>query len=137
MLLNNVKHKSYNFGLGDFSSTAQVNFKSGNTGASALTNFSFSDSTNDGTPSVLIKSLDSIYKDEHIPNHDSIIKIDVEGMEINVINGMKKFLSDATNIMLIIEDLHTGRNAIEKALLEIGDFTVERIDDENIAAWKN
>jgi len=66
-----------------------------------------------------------------------LIKIDVEGMELNVLKGMEKILSNKKDICLIIETKHSGDTEIKKMLNQFGDFKFENIDEFNMLATKS
>jgi hypothetical protein len=65
-----------------------------------------------------------------------LIKIDIEGMELNAIRGMKKTLTENKNIYLIIETKHSGEQNIKKLLKEFGNFKFKNIDEFNMLAVK-
>ncbi len=66
-----------------------------------------------------------------------LIKIDIEGMELNALKGMRKTLSKKKNIILIIETKHSGEQNIRELLKEFGNFKFENIDEFNMLAIKN
>ncbi|PKP35269.1 MAG: hypothetical protein CVU00_03160 [Bacteroidetes bacterium HGW-Bacteroidetes-17] len=66
-----------------------------------------------------------------------LIKIDVEGMELNVLAGMEKLLGNKKDICLIIETKHSGDTEIKNMLNQFGDFRFESIDEFNMLATKS
>jgi len=66
-----------------------------------------------------------------------LIKIDVEGMELNVLAGMEKLLGIKKDICLIIETKHSGGEEIKKMLNGFGNFRFEIIDEFNMLATKS
>lgn len=64
------------------------------------------------------------------------MKIDVEGMEINVIEGAINFLKAFPNILIVMETIHSGEGKIKSLLNSIVDFEYYKIDHFNMAAKK-
>lgn len=65
-----------------------------------------------------------------------LIKIDIEGMELKALKGMKRTLSDKKNFSLIIETKHSDEQKIKKLLNKFGSFQFENIDEFNMLATK-
>ena len=88
--------------------------------------------------------------DKIIPSSEKIgfIKIDVEGHELDIINGAKKLISkDKPNLMIEIEEQHTGVSNIEiiKQIKELGyecyflnnHFQLKVVNQQNIKNISN
>lgn len=91
----------------------------------------------DQEPNVNIETLDDLCKQFDLPpNARILMKLDVEGMEIEVINGGRNFIRNSQNLSIIYEHFveHDLKN--DKALLEIADFKVHDIDGINRIAVK-
>jgi FkbM family methyltransferase len=135
ILLNNYQDviTPYNLGLGSENKEVSFIFDPINTGASHINS-----QNEDGIETkVAIHPLDSMYKDFGFKDDAKILcKIDVEGMEVDVIKGAKEFLSSFENLHLILETDHSGVQPIKEALSEVGNFEFVAIDDLNIAAIK-
>lgn len=132
--------KVFPVGLGSFKHTANFTFDPVNTGASHLTddhidaeiivNPIFEDSE--------IVTLDSLIDELNIdPSKKIIIKIDVEGMEIDVLKGAAQFLRKYPHILIVMESIHSGKEKLTEELLSICDFTIYQVDGLNMAARKN
>jgi hypothetical protein len=52
---------------------------------------------------VQVKKLDDFLKNEGMFDHSTIMKIDVEGFEENVVSGAEEFIRNSRNLLLIIE----------------------------------
>lgn len=101
--LNNLDEKNkisiFNFGLydKDFETVINYNFK-----CSSSSSITYK-SNNDIELPITLKSFDSLNID--LAEYDDVvIKIDVEGSEINALKGMSVFLKNK-NVTLLIEDL--------------------------------
>ncbi|MCK5824543.1 MAG: FkbM family methyltransferase [Ichthyobacteriaceae bacterium] len=81
---------------------------------------------------VEIKKFDSVFESMNIGYDTPIImKIDVEGMEADVIEGAENFFSKASRILLIFES-HTRSSKTLTALSKIAMFTFVDMDELNI-----
>jgi FkbM family methyltransferase len=65
-----------------------------------------------------------------------LIKIDVEGMEIEVVQGMEELLRSDKNICMIIESKHSGIKNLTNLLNKFSKFKFEQIDEFNMLAIK-
>ncbi|MEA3504657.1 MAG: FkbM family methyltransferase [Bacteroidota bacterium] len=136
LLLNKLQSKitTYNIALGEKDTDANFIFDPINTGASHIAKKSDSD---DNTTTVHISTFDSLLPELNIPIEAKImIKIDVEGMEIEVLNGAKKFLQSYPNLLLFMESKHSEENNIREKLDTLGDFEYLRVDNYNMASKK-
>lgn len=133
--LNTIR--AFNFGLGNENTQTSFVVHPVNTGAShALTP---GESIPEGfrLAKVEIRKLDAIAPELKL-NQDKpiLIKIDVEGMEADVLRGAAQFLQSCKDVMIILEDTHSGNTPIKKTLAEIGDFETGRVDNLNMFAIK-
>ncbi len=132
--LNNLGHKikPFPFALGDENTEVFFVFNPVNTGASHR--------VRDDMPTdckVQQRTMDSLLPELGIlPSDQVLFKLDVEGMENEAIRGAKDFIRDQPGLTLIIEDKHSGDEAIKKTLSEIAPFEFGIIDDYNIFARK-
>lgn len=124
----------FNIGLGQVSETLDFIFDPMNTGASHNAKY-------DGKgihEIVEINLFDDIFDQLKItPTDKVLIKIDVEGMEVDVIKGAKYFLSNHPNILIVMESILTGEDNIKNIFKEIGNFEFFEIDNSNIACKKS
>ena len=139
--LNNLSEKVRLFpiGLGSHEYRANFTFDPVNTGASHLTddhidaeiieNPEFEDTD--------IKTLDSLIETMNIGTEKRIIiKIDVEGMELEVLEGAATFLKKYPNILIIMESIHSGKEKLSALLKTIDNFEILEVDSLNMAAIK-
>ncbi len=81
---------------------------------------------------VEIKRFDDIYTALDLENSRGVImKIDAEGMEGEVIDGARQFLSSVNKLFLIFE-AHTGADATIRTLQEIAQCEIVDLDELNI-----
>jgi len=132
--LNNLKStiQAYSVGLGDQNETVNFVFNPVNTGASHIA------SDNDqANCTAEIRTFDSLLPELNIDKEENIlIKLDLEGMEIEAIRGASNFLRDYPNIMIVIEDKHTGQIPIKGVLNQLASFEFEVVDNYNFCAKK-
>jgi FkbM family methyltransferase len=132
--LNNLLNKVtiFPYGLGDSSYHTSYSFNPVNTGASRIERNTTTDQNR-----AQITKLDWLMLEMGIGQDESIfIKLDVEGMEVEAIRGAAIFLKYYPKITLIIEDVHSGQEAIKKALNEIAIFEFGKVDYLNMYAKK-
>jgi hypothetical protein len=95
------------------------------------------DQANALTQKFEINALNDIYESFHLPKESRIlVKIDVEGMEVDMIKGASNFFNHFDNITLIIEEKLTGESSIRSSLSAICDFEFGIVDNFNIYARK-
>ncbi|RYE50628.1 MAG: FkbM family methyltransferase [Sphingobacteriales bacterium] len=88
-------------------------------------------------PNVTIEVLDQLYTQFGIsPNARILLKLDVEGMETEVISGGTNFIKGSKNISIIYEHFVENNFQNDKALLAIGEFDIHDIDGVNRVAIK-
>lgn len=136
LLLNNLHDKVafYNFGLSAKEQDVDFVFEPVNTGASHIA--SSHDEAGEHVP-VKVKPLDAIYDQLGISPDDKVmIKVDTEGMEVDVIEGAKNFLTNQKHLIMVLESIHSEAKPIEEALNKIASFEYSRVDDLNIATRK-
>ncbi len=85
---------------------------------------------------VQIQKFDELNIEEIKKSKSIIIKIDVEGMEMEVVKGMEKLLQSDKNICIIIESKHSGINNLTTLLNKFNKFKFEQIDEFNMLAIK-
>lgn len=88
-------------------------------------------------PNAEIDTLDNIMKS--VPLSSSarvIIKLDVEGMEVEAINGAKSFIAGCKNLRIIYEHFMEDNFRNDKSLIEICEFNFENLDIVNRIATK-
>ena len=110
----------FNFGLSDKTQMADIDsFMPTNIGATHLKVLS--------SGSIQLKDLDSVeIKEDYI----DFVKIDIEGMEIDCLNGAKSFIEKYHPLFLI--EAHAGNfNIIQKMLSCFGYILIEQFPGEN------
>ena len=112
-----------NIGIGEKNYTTKINlFPETNTGASSITRkYRFFNKTQ----LITIQSLDEFVFNNKIHNQIDLIKIDIEGYEINAIEGMKNLLiNKRINTILMDYHLtiitHQDKEKCEKFILSCG-----------------
>ena len=132
--LNNLKSKvkALPVGLGDKNFRAKFVFNPVNTGASHIAN------NKDSVDCMAeIRTLDSLLPDLDININDKIlIKLDVEGMELEAIRGATDFIGNFPNITFVTEFKHSGYASIKETLSKIAPFEFGIVDEFNIYAKK-
>lgn len=134
MQLNDLqgKVKVFPYGLGDADYSTSFTFNPINTGASRINKIRTS-----GFEKAEIRKLDNLISEMAIGQNERIlIKLDVEGMETEAIKGAFKFILNYSDIHLIIEEKHSGKQLIQDALNEIALFEFGKVDELNIYAKK-
>ncbi len=140
--LNKVEDKVqlFQMGLGEYQHQDEFVFDPINTGATHSITFDNPEANQGKIEKAIIVPLDSIIeKCNFDEKKDKVfIKIDVEGMELNVLKGAKHFLKEFPEIALVIETVHSGRENVIKQLKEIDDrFEIYDVDDLNLGAVKS
>lgn len=138
-LINNIELnnfasliKPYKFGLGSDDSIVQFNFNPAKPGASGINVVN----KYHQIIKVDIKKFDNLLIDEIRTVKKALVKIDVEGMELDVLNGMKEFIKLTKHLTFIIESKHIGDDKIKTLLNSIAPFNFFEIDGFNILANK-
>ncbi len=139
--LNKLKQKikPINLALGKYEHTDVFTFVPDNTGASHLKSIENKDVKDGDETTVKVVPLDSLIDQCNFdPKKDKVfIKIDVEGMESNVLEGAKKFLKSFPEIIIVMESVHSGKENLTKLLKSIdSSFQILEVDDLNMGAIK-
>lgn len=88
-------------------------------------------------PNVDIDTVDNIVKRAGVAPSDRVLmKLDVEGMECEVIEGAKEFIRSATSLRIIYEHFKEDNFRNDKALLALADFEFHNLDAVNRLAVK-
>ncbi|MCF8302748.1 MAG: FkbM family methyltransferase [Bacteroidales bacterium] len=134
VLLNRLQKKitPVNCALGDVEKDAEFYVDPVNTGASHITYEHKPDNVH-----VSICTLDSYLEQFNIPKDKRImIKIDVEGMEPEVIRGGTRFFTEYPHMLIILESKHSEEDSIKNELDKLGTFRYMRVDAFNMASIK-
>lgn len=154
MLLNNLDYNLYNLAISDaegeltlYLPKKQEAYDWGkyNSGMPSITLDSFREKNEKFT--VKAKTLDSLVTEHKIDTTEDyvLLKIDVEGAELVVINGFKEFLSKNKKIVIIIEmlferdkDLYEkARRILLSANFKMYDMKMNQIVDEKPEKFRN
>jgi len=122
----------YRFGLGEKAETSRFNFyplKPGASGKNPL-------KKRGEQIEVQIENFDHLELPNIISATNILIKIDVEGMETEVLRGMQNLISQNKGMTLIIETKHSGEQSIKDLLNKYSTFQFEKIDEFNMLAKK-
>lgn len=141
LILNGLDEivKVYNLALGSHKQKAEFAFDILNTGASHMVGVELIENLDDKQEIIEsnIVPLDDLMSEMDIRKDDKIfLKIDVEGMEEDVLMGAKKFLQTFPNIMIVMESVHSGKEKLTKVLNEIAPFEILDVDELNMGARK-
>lgn len=131
--LNNISDKVQIFacGLGNKKEKVYFNVPVG------LPSSSYIDRETPKEPNVDIETLDSLYSKFNLSEDDRILmKLDVEGMEEELIEGAREFISKFKNLTLIYEHFKADNYRNDKALKALADFKFRDIDNVNRLAIK-
>ena len=131
--LNNLedKIKLFKFGLGSKKERVYFNIPSG------IPSSSYMDREANKEPNVDIETFDDVFSRFGISDTDRVImKMDVEGMETELIHGAKEFIRRHKNLIMIYEHFPEENLRNDKALSAIANFKFEDIDGVNRAAVK-
>ncbi len=132
--LNELAHliKPFKFGLGTDDSVIVFNYnpvKPGASGVNLIKKYGTKEK-------VEIKNFDNLQINELKNVKKVVVKIDVEGMELEVLKGMQTFIKSTKDLCIIIESKHIGDSKIESLLNSITKFNISTIDGFNILAKK-
>jgi len=142
VMLNKLEEqiKVFQFGLGAEIMDADFIFETMNTGASHLAEI-HTYIENKGEigkkEKVKIKTLDSIVDHIKLAKEDKVLlKIDAEGMEFDVLQGARKFISQHPEFLIIMEIKHSDFSRISDFFAGICTVNYQPIDEENVAIIK-
>lgn len=126
------KIKLYNCGLGNEEQKVHFDIKQVVTSSSRMDK-----SRKDEEGNIPITTLDKIFPSGSFSENDYVvIKLDVEGMELEVIEGGKKLINETKNIEIIFEHTVSGSDPIREKLDQMGKFKYTLLDEVNILAVK-
>ena len=132
--LNNVQSSIHDFNLGLGSSDEKLLFEVMDTvtGSSRA-----NPNLKSGGVYVPIKRMDDVLPVDVLDGKSRVVmKMDVEGMEIEVLKGASDFLSRIDDLRIIYEHTFAGDNSIKSYLLDISEFSFTQLDEYNIMAKK-
>jgi FkbM family methyltransferase len=93
--------------------------------------------SSDTTKKFEINAMDDVYSTFGLNQNSRILmKIDVEGMEVEMLAGATKFLQYFNDVTIIIEEKISGESEIKSTLNAICRFEYGHVDDFNIYAKK-
>ncbi|MCX6285768.1 MAG: FkbM family methyltransferase [Bacteroidetes bacterium] len=132
---------AHQYGLGSKNSEEDFIFESKNTGASHLASIHTSYVETKGEVGTRvkadIKTLDLVISTINYTKDDKILlKIDAEGMEIDILEGGKEFIRNHPHFLIVMESKHSGAEKIKEYLKSVGNFIYLEVDDENMAIMK-
>jgi FkbM family methyltransferase len=85
-----------------------------------------------GEGNIEIDTLDSVFEKFSVKDNETLVmKMDVEGMEGEVIDGGMNFLAGIKNLYVIYERFADSEDVIERRLNKIGKFEYSKIDSAN------
>lgn len=85
----------------------------------------------------IINTLDELTPSFNLsPTEKILIKIDVEGMELEMLAGAKQLINNYDDIVMIIEEKFSGEDNIRKGLCKMADWEFGQLDEHNIYARK-
>ncbi len=120
---------TYNVGLGKEEAMVHFDIYSTVTGSSHISE----NQTNKAN--VKIEVLDKLLDSSQIANDRKIImKLDVEGMEVDVLRGARNFLQRVAYIGVIYEHSFAGADEIKNFLETTGEYTYQTLDKYNTIA---
>ncbi|NLR60186.1 hypothetical protein HGH93_18885 [Chitinophaga polysaccharea] len=126
----NYKVKLYALGLGSW--RKKVNFVVMGT----VTGSSHIDRDHKNGGNIPIERLDDLVPQLELNLRERIIvKLDVEGMETEVLEGARNFIGDTPDLRIIFER-YEGDNTVNDKLSSMGNFEFTRIDQYNYLATK-
>lgn len=123
---------AFNCGLGSIKEKVSFNVKSTVTGSSHV------DRNSPEVGDFVIETLDAMMQEFTFPDDKMVLmKLDAEGMELEVLKGAGGFIKRVQSFQLIYEHTSCGDENIKKILNDYGDFEYRMIDEFNILAKKN
>lgn len=132
LALNNAADKVKLFACGLGNKQEKVNFNV----MSTVTGSSYIDRENAGEGNIPIERLDDLLPQMGIDiNGPLIVKLDVEGMETEVLEGARQFISQAPDLRIIFER-YADDNTVNDKLSSLAKFEFEPIDEYNYLATK-
>jgi len=132
--LNKLQDKVQLFacGLGNKKERVYFNIPTG------IPSSSYMEKDSQKEPNVTIETFDDLFLRMNIKPTDRILmKLDVEGMEVELIEGAQNFIKTHKDLTLIYEHFKTDNYRNDKALLAYANFTFSDIDPVNRLAIKS
>ena len=131
--LNNLDPKlALPLGLGNENKTVRFSFNPVNTGASHLDK-----ENNPENIPVELRTFDSLLPELNIEMNEHILfKLDVEGMELEAIQGAAGFIRSYPHLMIIFEEKHSEKATIFEFLNGLATFEYGTVDEYNMYAKK-
>lgn len=138
--LNNLKLSSY--ALSNENKSMEIYVPNSQDNSSLIKEVSTS---NLSDKSFTIENINSIRLDDYISDNNiniksiGLVKIDVQGYELNVIEGMINVLSESDDLVLIIEwDIHhSGHDSLQKMSDILNNFNFKEIEYPGIVVGSN
>lgn len=131
IVLNNLedKIKLFDCGLGAKAEKVTFNVMGTVTSSSHI-------NREQGEGNISIMPFEVLLPEMHLNEQSKIIiKLDVEGMEVEVLDGMREFVTRVPHLRVIFERFGDDES-IHRKLGELGNFRFENLDDHNILAVK-
>lgn len=126
------KVEAFQFGLGNVNKQVRFEIKQVNTGASHIDR-----DNNPSNPFCEIRTFDAVIAELKIDLHKKILfKLDVEGMEIEALQGTVDFIRKYPHITFIIENTHSEKDRIKEILSKTAEFEFGKVDEFNMLARK-
>ena len=131
--LNNLDPKlALPVGLGNENKLVRFSFNPVNTGASHLDR-----ENNPENILVEMRTFDSLLPELNINMEEHILfKLDVEGMELEAMQGASGFIRSYPHLMIIFEEKHSVKATIISFLNELATFEYGTVDEYNMYAKK-
>lgn len=129
---------AFNLGIGAKKEETEFIKKAINTGASHRANLKVNKHIqNESIELVKIETLDYLLPSFNLCKTDKIlVKMDIEGMETEALNGARNFIQYFPEIMLILEAKHSWDKKIIESLYSLANFDIGQVDELNIYAKK-
>ncbi len=126
------KVKPFPIALGNENIQARFKFNPVNTGASSVDN-----ENSQANPFSELRSFDSILSLLEIDRNEKILfKLDIEGMEVEALQGTHEFIRQYPNITFLIEYKHSGVDKVKSVLESMAEFEIGIVDEFNLYARK-
>jgi len=142
LMLNNLEQNATTFNVGLSNAVKSVGFVFDplNTGASHIDSLPGEDEAAEKRgihTSIELVLFDTMVDKMKIDEHSRVLmKIDVEGMEVEVIEGASNFLRTHPNVTIVMESVHSGEEKLKQILSQIAEFEFINVDALNFAARK-
>jgi FkbM family methyltransferase len=142
ILLNNLEKLStiYNLGLNNKNTKASFSFDPLNTGASHLGTLpaeTLEAEKRSISTEIQLIPLDEMVSKMNLNQDDRVMmKIDVEGMEAEVIEGASDFIKNCKELFIVMESVHSGEDKLKSILNSFAEFEYFPVDSLNFAARK-